>query len=446
MSANGAVLQRARPIAQRALSLQAAAALLVLVGCTTPKPRDEPPPTTASEEAEYAALYPYYAETCALSQIEKKPGFGVDLSGGVGGHDVLYLNGVCRKPDEAYPVLAMCDDLAPKPAVDGVGLTVNGHFRNANWVAIEGRDFFFNGELQPGQAVTRAIYATVQARAEAKKIYDTIDFHESYFEGMPPGFTRASFRYELSIATDYAIGFGRNRYCARVPLSRAQMLKVIDYLNTLNKPYKAGSKIFEWNVLTHNCSHVNHNALAAADLWFEWPMDRFILISAFDFPVPKNEFVNLMRRTNDLPIDDPEALYKDQEAHALLMHEGRLPTAPGAIADLGVLLRPNEVYETDSRIIFYDEPVTGSFQHRFDAILRQPRYFRLRDNLEYFARLYQKLESERQPVETYLGRHPGIPKAAADDFRVFYQRYCDYIDEQAREVHRNLARLNGTPP
>ena len=38
-------------------------------------------------------------------------------------------------------------------------------------------------------------------------------------------------------------------------------------------------------------------------MWSEWPTHRPLLISAFDFPVPKNEFVNLMRRTNDLPIN-----------------------------------------------------------------------------------------------------------------------------------------------
>ena len=63
-------------------------------------------------------------------------------------------------------------------------------------------------------------------------------------------------------------------------------------------------------MLRNNCAHIAHNALAAVGLWDEWPTDRFILFAAFDFPVPKNEFVNLMRRTNDMPIDDPEALYE----------------------------------------------------------------------------------------------------------------------------------------
>ena len=420
--------------------------LCALVGCVTTPPVIDPPPTSVAEEAQYAALYPYYAETCALSQIEKKPGFGARLSGGVGGHHVMYLRGVCRKPEQGYPVLALCDDLTPKPAIDGVGVTVNGHFSNAMWVAVDGRNFFFEGDLGPGQRVDRDTYAAVQARALTMGIYSGIDFHDKYFDDMPAQFTRADFRYEISVATDYAISFARNRYCARVPMSRAQMRKSIDYLNALNEPYRQSGKIFDWNVLTRNCSHVNHNTLAAAGLWFEWPMDRFILISAFNFPVPKNEFVNLMQRTNELPIHNPEALYRDKHARAMLMTEGRLPTAPGAIADLGVVRLPNEIYATNSRIIFFDEALTGSFQRRFNTILSQPRYFRLRDNLEYFAELYQKIAAERLPVETYVAQHAGIPRQDIDDFRSFYRRYNEYIDEQLHEVRGRIAQLNGLSP
>lgn len=415
--------------------------MLALGACANLETVTDPPPTSAEDEAEYATLYPYYAETCALSQIEKKPGFGAVLSGGPGGHDVLFLHGACRTPGQDYPSLTLCDDLTPRPATDGVGVTVNGHFRNAMWVAVEGRNFFFEGDLAPNQAVTRASYRRVQAHAKALKIFDPIDFHDEYFDDMPADFTRADYRYEISVATDYAISFARNRYCARVPLSAAQMRKSIAYLNALNDPYRTGQKIFDWNVLSRSCSHVNHNTLAAAGLWFYWPMDRFVLISAFDFPVPKNEFVNLMERTNDRPINDPEAMFRDEQARSMLFDEGRLPTEPGAIADLGILRLPNELYVTKSRIIFYDEALTGSYRRRFKAIMSQPRYFRLRDNLQHFAYLYEKIAAERLPVATYLARRPGIRKEEADEFKVFYRRYNDYIDEQIRVVHRDLDLL-----
>jgi hypothetical protein len=161
--------------------------------------------------------------------------------------------------------------------------------------------------------------------------------------------------------------------------------------------------------------------------------------------VPKNEFVNIMQRVNDLPIDDLEAVYADRAARGLLLSEGRLPTQPGGLAELGTVLAPNEIYDTRSRIVFYDDPLIGAYQRRFEAILGDRRYFRLRDNLTYFARLYAKIEGERKPVEWYLDRHPGMSAPERDDFRLFYQRYYDYIGSQVQEVGRSIALLDAKP-
>ncbi len=414
----------------------AALAVLLLAtgGCVT-GPHDQPPSTTATEEQEYARFYPTYAEICAVSELEKKPGFGADLFSGIGGHAVLYLNGVCRKEDETYPVLVMCDE--NKHPADGVGLSSNEHYKNAEWVATEGREFFFNGGLEPGQPVTKDAYRAVQAEAEAKGIFTGITFHDRYYDDMAPGFTPASYRYEISIATDYAISFGRNRYCARTPLDRGQMLSVIHYLNQENAPYRAG-KPFEWDLFENNCGHLNHNALAAAGLWDIWPTNRFILISIFDFPVPKNEFVNMMRRTNDVPIDDLDSLYDDEAARRMLLERGRLPTEPGGLMDLGTIPRENQVYDPKSDIIFLDEPITGSYEKNFRAILSEPRYFRLRDNLAYFQALYARIEASRRPVEAYLKDRSAQDQAA---FRQFYTAYFAYIERASAEVARNLAAL-----
>jgi hypothetical protein len=293
---------------RRYRTASALAILMWLVGCTATFDIAAPP----NDEPIYAMLYPFYAELCAVSQIRKKPGFGVDTSGGPGGHAVFYLNGVCRDRDAGYPTLVIC---APgTPATEqGVGLSVNAHFQNANWVATEGRDFFFQGDLTPGERLTPAAYSRTLATAEAKGIYDGIVFHDEVFDDMSPGMDRHDFMYEVSVATDYAVAFGRDRYCARVPVTRAQMVKVVDYLNGINAMYRDGKKVFVWNVVQNNCSHLAHNALATAGIWDDWPTDRFIAISAFDFPVPKNEFVNLMWRTNDM---DKLALAVGSEAFA----------------------------------------------------------------------------------------------------------------------------------
>ena len=162
--------------------------------------------------------------------------------------------------------------------------------------------------------MTRASYTRTQERAKAMGILDGVVFHPEALEDKPPQMSERDFMYEVSIATDYAIDLARDRFCARVPLDRGKMDIIVHYLNALNEPYRTGRKEFHWHVLTDNCAYLAHNALAAVGVWPEWPTDRPLLVAAFDFPVPKNEFVNLMRRTNDMPIADPDALYSDETA------------------------------------------------------------------------------------------------------------------------------------
>ena len=405
------------------------AAALCLIGCTarfdvTPSP---------DNQAAYSFLYPFYVELCAVSQIKKKPGFGVDTSGGPGGHTVFFLSRVCRDRDAHYPTLVMCAPGMPEDE-QGVGLSVNAHFQNANWVATDGRDFFFNGDLKPGERLSRAAYERTQKTAEAKNIYDGIVFHKEVFDDMPPGMDRRDFMYEVSIATDYAVALARYRYCGRVPVTRAQMVKIVDYLNGENAPYREG-KTFEWNVLENNCTHLVHNALAAADVWDDWPTDRFILISAFDFPVPKNEFVNIMRRTNDMDLTDLSALYADDAARRSLEKDGRLPTQPGGLAEAVRAVQDNDIYDTDVNLIFYDDPVTGRYRRHFDAIFSEPRYTNLRANLDYFAALYAK-------VKTELAREP---KPSDNDLAAFEARYARYIDREVADVSTKMHALDRMP-
>jgi hypothetical protein len=239
------------------------------------------------------------------------------------------------------------------------------------------------------------------------------------------------FMYEISIATDYAVDFARDRYCARVPLDRGKMDIIVHYLNALNEPYRSGRKEFHWDVLRNNCAYLAHNALAAIGLWPEWKTDRPLLIAAFDFPVPKNEFVNLMRRTNDMPIDDPDALYDDETTRSALLHEAWIATQPGALAEARPAVQPNDIYGTHLRLIFYDEAIFGHYQARFDRIFAEPRYTDLAVNLAYFSQEYSAILAKRLPPDA-----PGYRAA-------FYQSYHDTIARANARVDVIRAKLSG---
>src|SRR6202020_2096124 len=106
---------RVRTIGQlpRVAVLVMACLFLILNGCVNATFNV---PEGTLNEAEYVALFPYYAEFCAVSEIDKKPGFGAEIvPGGHGGHSILYLNGVCRVKDAGYPVVSLCGPDNPKP-------------------------------------------------------------------------------------------------------------------------------------------------------------------------------------------------------------------------------------------------------------------------------------------------------------------------------------------
>lgn len=393
------------------------------------------------EEALYGRYFPYYAELCALSEIRKKPGFGVPVRSGMGGHSLLYLSGVCRDRRAGYPVLELCDPAA-SPACRGVGISVNSHYKNVNWVAVEGPDFVWRGALTPGEPLTRDGYERTQACAKAIGVLDGVRFHDHLFRDQPRGMSQRDYMYEISVATDYAVCFGRNAYRARIPLERARMAAIVDFLNDLNAAYRDGRRVFRWKILNNNCSHVAHNALAAAAVWSPWPTGQCLARAAFNFPVPKNEFVDLMVRTNDLPIHDAEILAGDELVRRALEEADALPTAPGALASAVPAVGENEIYSIERlRLIFYDHPFWGRYRTRFARIFSEPRYLDLRANLRHFGAVYEMALARRNRLrgcaaaaernDMHSGRHEG-----------FYAHYERYIERQAAKVRQQIAALD----
>lgn len=351
----------------------------------------------------YEDILPYYAELCALSELRKKPGFGVPLRSGMGGHLLLYLNGVRVNRSSGYPVLEVSPPGA-EAGRHGAAISANSHYRNANWVAVEDRDFIFRGALAPGEALTRDAYARTQASARARGLLDGTEFHEHFFRDKPPGMSAEDFKYEISVATDYGAQFGRDCYRARVPLDAARMRRVVDFLNGLNEPYRAGRRIYHWRLFNDNCVHVAHNALAAAGFWAPWPTGQFAVFAAFRFPVPKNTLVDLALRANDLPVEDAEALFANAEARRALLDGNTLPTGPGALTSVAPAILANDVYDVRKlRLIFYDNPFWGRYRGWFRRIMSEPRYTDLHANLRHFAGRYHAAARSLPRTAPWIG-------------------------------------------
>lgn len=394
---------------------------------------------SATDAVHYDRFYPYYAELCALSEIRKKPGFGAEFRSGMGGHALLYLSGVFRDRQTGYPVIKLCDPDIHPPSY-GVGISVNSHYKNANWVATEGRHFVFHGALEAGEPLTRAVYERTQAAAMEMGILDGVAFHEHLFREKPYGMSRQQYMYEISVATDYAVAFGRNVYRTRVPLDRPRMSAIVDFLNGVNAPYRNGEKVFRWNIFNNNCSHLAHNALAAAKICEPWPTGQFFMLAAFSFPVPKNELVDLVLRTNDMPIDDPTSVYRCETLRRAFLDANLLPTSPGALASALPIVRDNDIYDADGlRLIFYDNPFWGPYRPCFERIFSEPRYFDLASNLRHFLRLYDASldNGNRRPGFVAMQATP----RPREEFMRFCAYYDRYIEREANKAKERLALL-----
>lgn len=404
------------------------------------------PGAASGEGGGYAAAFPFYAEYCALSQIKKKPGFGAEVRGDIGGHAVLYLNGACRGAEADRQVLRLCDGSAAGEE-DGVGISMTEHLRNAKWIAVPGRAFFFDGGLRPDETLTRARYLAVRAEARRLGLYDGVAFHPGFSAAGQPGMSPDDRPYEALFATDYAVGLGRGRYCARVPVTRARLAAMLVFLNAENAPYRSGREEFRWDIFRDNCIHLIHNTLAAAEVWDAWPTKRPLLVSLFDFPVPKNDFVNLARRVNDLDLLDPAAVFRDGAARRSVLRFGQLPVRPGALALSWPAWRPNEVYETELKLVFYDEPHVGPYRGWLNTILADSRRSDLGHNLLYFQALYRQLQAARQPLDAWLARAEVRQVSAnAATATAFHAQFHDALDREVEAISLHLERLRRDRP
>ena len=112
-------------------------------------------------DAEYEKVVPHFVELCAASQFRSTlTGEG----GGPAGHAVLYVKGAYKDERTAFPQLRRCRAVATslEDPEHAAGVSVNAMFKSVNWVAVPGYDLFFQGNLAPGERLTRAEFDAVE--------------------------------------------------------------------------------------------------------------------------------------------------------------------------------------------------------------------------------------------------------------------------------------------
>ena len=407
----------------------------------------------------YNALFPCYIEVCAVTQLHQtgaKPG-------GWGGHATLFVNGAEIETGAGYPRLRLAAAGADLSGADsGTGISVNKIFDNVTWVAIPGRDEFFHGSLAPEQTLDEGFYEAAIHKATDAGWFAGIGIKDELIRQKPPAMPAAEFVVRHSVGTDFALNFARTAYCARLPMSREALGDVIAYLNALNE--SAQKSGYTWNMYTNNCSHVAHNALAAAGVWdpkvvrgpsaVDIAKDVLSLVRALaltqmsDLSFPANNFVRLYEAGNERPINDVSAAFHNHDVRRTL-NDGWMSTGPGALIATYPMhdASRNRMFAPGRDPFLFSVPVFWDKEDKFKRLTRATPSIvtDLAPNLASFRDRYGKTLENQRTVDDELGMlHDGESER---DFRAFYSRFYQYVADELTRTDGLIAdykRLAGS--
>jgi hypothetical protein len=407
-------------------------------------------PGTTQSQRTYNALFPHSVEVCAVTQFHQigaKPG-------GWGGHATLFINGAEIEPSASYPRLRLAaagTDLSDPDS--GVGISVNKIFDSVTWVAIPGRDEFFRGGLGPDQTLDKDFYETAIERATRARWFDGIRIKDAVMRSRPQAMRAEEFVVRHSVGTDFALNFARTAYCARLPLSRDAIGQVIAYLNNANEAAQQSGYV--WNMYTNNCSHVVHNALAAAGVWdpkvARGPgamnvardvvsVARALALSQMsDFSFPANNFVRLYEAGNERPIDDAVAAFRNHDVRRT-MNDGWITTGPGALIATSPIHDPsrNQLFAPGRDPFLFSVPMVWDKADKFKSLTRDaPSVVAdLGANLAHYRERFDNALANQRSLEDELSLLTGEDE---DQFRDFYGRFYALIADELKRTDALLA-------
>ncbi len=390
----------------------------------------------AAIDAKYDALFPQYIEMCSASQYRESADHSAD--GGPYGHTVLFLKGACKVPNADFPQLRACDN-GP-----GVGVSTYFAFKNALWVATEGKSFFYDGGVQPTESVNNETIEQAIKKAESLGTLKGVEMHDWIMNGRKETEDVEHYRYRMSLGTDWALTYARNLYCVRIPVSKAAILNVVDYLNAKNKYYRNPETPYIWDLMTNNCTDTAHNAIAAIGGWApkETALSKFKTFTRLgtDIAVPLNTLISDAQAAFSAPPTYRAVRFSATAMNSLANENWLLSQAGTVFVEYGIHTRGNTYFETASPLkgVETQGPVDGSDPEKTSTTsaykLQQLRtgsnYSDLRSNLEWNLERFTELSNQLQPIESL------DPNELA-----MYNLYKNYHSSQISKSRLGLQKL-----
>jgi hypothetical protein len=332
---------------------------------------------------------------------------------------------------------------------------VNKIFDNVTWVAIPGRDEFFRGGLANEQTLDRDFFEIAIKKATMAGWFKGVGIKDALMRERSSALNLEEFIVRHSIGTDFALNFARTAYCARLPMSRDAIGKVITYLNGANESAQKSGYI--WNMYTNNCSHVAHNALAAAGVWdpkvARGPgainvardvvsVARALALSQMsDFSFPANNFVRLYEAGNERPIDDALSAFRNHDVRRT-MNDGWITTGPGALIASYPIHEAtrNRMFSAGRDPFLFSVPMLWDKAETFKRLTRDAPSIvtDLDASLTHYRERYEEALANQRSLDEELRSLRGIE--SEEEFRIFYGRFYDYIAEELKRTDARLLR------
>ena len=316
-------------------------------------------------DSRYDQLWPFSITSCVRSQLHPiklksalkrilhnyvyDPNLGTYF-----GHQYMWIKGAAiaeKEPGTRFPQLHLSRE-------HGVGVSVNSSF-DAYWIAVDDYDLFMHGKVEKTRGFSKEDRQSLISKVKEKGYFKGLRLKDGFNEALAKERTEEEILIQQSVGTDFAIGVAATGYCVRIPVSEADIKRVINELNMQNKLFEKGETRF--NSIFQNCSHAVNNAFAETGALPQKKISFNPLVTLWNLgshaTLPLNNVLKLAEKAFMIPLESPREIYRDDGLRHLIETKSWLPAAPGVSTySTEAIVEGNELF--DIRTSMYYMPKT----------------------------------------------------------------------------------------
>lgn len=321
--------------------------------------------TSGSLPRDYDRFYPYYFKYCSTSKYHPHKAKG--LEGGIAGHGLFYLKGVCSDKSLGPSGLKLCDKQADFSDPElGVGISTDKGLKNVNFFVIPNKRLFFFGDSDASVTFKNDEKDLIIEKVLADKIFSGIEFQDSMY---PPGLLaehKEEFIARYVFGTDYGLAVARHLYCINIPMTRSLMGLIVTFLNDLNASYSKGQgetyrgvfspsektdKSYHWHGLFDNCTHTPINALALLGVVKPKKINQTLFTQLHHIAMPANTLLDIHESVHAEDID-VKVYFKDPIKRKIFEEHAWIAQGEGSVVEVMKAQQNNLIYQADENMLY----------------------------------------------------------------------------------------------